>query len=187
MTDMTAWLRDAANYVVLDTETTGLYGQVIELGIVTLSGAVLLDERIRPTCLVEPGAFGVHGISDADVAGCRSFDEVWQDALALIAGREVITYNAAFDRSACARSHTSFPEAHDWLCAMEDYAPRYGNWNEHYQSWTWASLAAACRREGVQTDDLRPHSAVGDALATARLIHAVAMSEPGYWMPGEKG
>ena len=46
-------------YLFLDTETTGLYGEIIELSIVGIDGNVLFDKLLRPKCRIEEGAMAV--------------------------------------------------------------------------------------------------------------------------------
>ena len=47
------WATDP-RLVILDTETTGFDGEVIELGLVDADGRTLFDERFRPTCPIDP-------------------------------------------------------------------------------------------------------------------------------------
>ena len=47
------WATDP-NVLILDTETTGLHGQVIELGIIDHDGRVLIDERFNPPARLNP-------------------------------------------------------------------------------------------------------------------------------------
>jgi hypothetical protein len=58
-------MREPGAAVILDTETTGLDGYLVE---VAVTGAVLLDTLVSPGCPIEPGAQWVHGIADAGVA-----------------------------------------------------------------------------------------------------------------------
>ncbi len=196
------------NLAVLDSETTGLSGEVIELAIVDRDGQPLFDERIRPLCPVEPGAQAIHGISDADLADRPTIAELWPRLSEIFLNHHVIVYNKTFDVPRIAASMgAALPGwfegpgsdggnysdmyrpwqhlARTSECVMRAYAPVYGGWNDYHRSWRWAKLVDACHREKVVTDDLRAsHSALGDALRTLRLVHAVAL-KPDSSLPEE--
>lgn len=214
------WAHWTTRALVLDTETTDLDGEVIELAIVQAwDGTVLFNERFRPRYPVSAGALAVHGITDADLAGCGTFGEAWPRLRRRLASKgPLLIYNKVFDLGAMGRSldgtlpdwyknpdpatsdvRTGDPYSADhWLfhliswraqCVMEAYAPLAGMWSEWHGSYTWARLTAACEARGVDVSDLRPHSAVGDALATVRLIQACAQLDPADfpWIGKEHG
>jgi len=94
--------------VIFDTETTSLYGDVVELGSIILTDSgkrFIFNERCKPVEPIHPKAQAVHGISDADLAGCRTSETVvmeWlQDIkdLALQEHEEFVlcAHNLAFD------------------------------------------------------------------------------------------
>jgi hypothetical protein len=90
--------------VVLDTETTGLDGVVIEIAIVdACTGKTLLDTLVNPGDVkVSDGARAVHGITDRELAGAPSWAEILPAFLAAVRGRRILAYNAEFDSSAIA-------------------------------------------------------------------------------------
>lgn len=92
-------LENPEKFVLLDTETTGIGAadQVIELGILDLKGAVLLDTLVRPTCRISPEAMAVNGITEAMVADAPDWKAVWAQAEPLLKGKRILAYNAAFD------------------------------------------------------------------------------------------
>lgn len=79
------WAADS-NMLIVDTETTGLSGQVIEIAAVTLDGAPLLDTLVRATVPIEEGAHRVHGLSDTDVKGAPTWPEVVKQLQAVTRG-----------------------------------------------------------------------------------------------------
>ncbi len=84
--------------LILDTETTGLSGEVIELAIINLEGEVLYNGRFNPSLIVESGAVKVHGITRSMLRNEPFFDQrcdVIRDILAN--GDTHLAYNAAFD------------------------------------------------------------------------------------------
>ena len=174
------------NLAVLDTETTGLRGEVIELAIVNGAGETLFNARMKPSCQVEPGAHAVHGITDADLAGLPTIADYWPELREILNAHRVVIYNRSFDLPRLRQSldaampgwfddreqrdAAAFDQLHYTSeCVMLAYAPVWS------PSLRWAKLADACRREGVETADLgAAHSALGDCLRTLRLIRAVA-------------
>ena len=88
------------NFVVLDSETTGLGSPVdfVELAVAGPDGTTLFDSLIRPAVPVQPGAFAVHGLGKKTLAQASAFHEVYPDLLDILAGRRVVVYNAPYDR-----------------------------------------------------------------------------------------
>ena len=90
--------------VILDTETTDLHGDVIQLSVIDLHGTTLLSTLIRPLSPISDTAANVHGITDADVAGAPSMTEVAPRLQAVTRDKWVLAYNAPFDREALLRN-----------------------------------------------------------------------------------
>ncbi len=95
--------------IVLDTETTGMNmigahyeGHcIIEIGAVEVINRRLTGNNyhvyLKPDRLVDPEAFGVHGIADEFLADKPTFAEIADDFLAYIKGAELVIHNASFD------------------------------------------------------------------------------------------
>lgn len=95
--------------IVLDTETTGMNKngvhyeghRIIEIGAVEVINRRLTGNNfhvyIKPDRLVDPEAFGVHGISDDFLADKPVFSDIVDEFLAFIRGAELIIHNASFD------------------------------------------------------------------------------------------
>lgn len=168
------------NFVVLDTETTGLNrpAEICQIAIVDQDGVVLLDTLVKTKLPIPPGATAIHGITDADVAGAPSWPAVAFEVAAHLMRRDVIVYNAKFDRNMMHLSdeawnlpHTAWKEIGAWHCAMEAYARYHGEIHPYYGSFVWQKLSVACRIEGLPVIDA--HHAVGDALMTCQLVKYV--------------
>jgi DNA polymerase III subunit epsilon len=91
--------------IILDTETTGLIPtdghKLIEIG-----GIEMVNRRftgrhfhryLNPQRPVDPGAFAVHGLSDAFLRDKPLFSETVEEFLAFIGESELIIHNAPFD------------------------------------------------------------------------------------------
>ncbi len=95
--------------IVLDTETTGMNKlgihyeghNIIEIGAVEVINRRLTGRHfhvyIKPTRLVDPEAFKVHGISDEFLQTKPTFAEIADKFLNFIRGSELVIHNAPFD------------------------------------------------------------------------------------------
>jgi hypothetical protein len=84
--------------LILDTETTDLWGAICELGVVDAhSGEVLIDTLVNPGIPITEGARWIHAITDRDVAGAPAGPDVLPNLLAVTRGRHVLAYGADFD------------------------------------------------------------------------------------------
>lgn len=90
--------------VVVDVETTGLAtrrgGRVIEVGAVALEGGVVVAEFDTLIDAGEPisyGAFRVHGISEAMLAGRPDPADAWRMFHEFIGHAPLVAHNALFD------------------------------------------------------------------------------------------
>ena len=92
--------------IVFDTETTGLRPEdgdrVIEIGGVELENRFptgrYFHVYINPDGKeVDPGAYNVHGISNADLADKPLFADIVQDFLDFISDANLVAHNAGFD------------------------------------------------------------------------------------------
>jgi DNA polymerase III epsilon subunit-like protein len=172
------WVRSPRT-LVLDTETTDLDGYLVQLAVIrACDGAVLLDTLVNPEAPISAGAQRVHGLTEADLKDAPTFAQIADEVLAVLRGRRVVTYNAAFDRGIldnevvrlaggwnvryayhAAREVFRRPR---WRCAMELYAQFYGDWSERHGDYRWQPLPGG------------DHTALGDARATRDLLQWMA-------------
>lgn len=93
------------DYIVLDTETTGLPDENGLPDIVTLGIAVVRDREItesvefktRPQRRISEEAQSVHGISSEQAAAFESFDFQWNQIAAYLKNQLIVIHNASFD------------------------------------------------------------------------------------------
>lgn len=138
--EMAEWARGVLadpKTVVLDTETTGLEGYVCELAVLNGQGEFLVNTLVNPMAPVEPGAFNVHRLGEAELSAAPAFDAVWPALSTAIKGRRVIVYNAKFDsgvvRRELARLHIPIPNL-PWEDAMVPYSNWLdGCWDARYK------------------------------------------------------
>lgn len=95
--------------IVLDTETTGMNKlgvhyeghRIIEIGAVEVINRRPTGRHyhvyVKPDRLVDPEAYGVHGISDEFLADKPTFDQIAEEFIDFIRGGELVIHNAAFD------------------------------------------------------------------------------------------
>lgn len=153
--------------IVLDTETTGLDPRdghrLIEIACLELHNGIRTGaeyvSRINPERLVDPEAYAVHGISDADLVGAPVFAEIYGDFLAFIGDDPLVIHNAEFDlrfvNAELARIGAApipSTRAIDTLTMARRRFPG-----------AQASLDALCRRFGIDTSARVRHGARLDA------------------------
>jgi DNA polymerase-3 subunit epsilon len=91
---------DEIEFVVIDTETTGLFSRdrIIEIGVVAFKGKDILEEW---STLINPmrdvGPTQIHGVTASMVSIAPTFGDIANDLARLINGRVIICHNASFD------------------------------------------------------------------------------------------
>jgi len=162
-------LLERTDWVILDTETTGLTrgDEIIQIGILGSDGTVLFDSYVRPTQVIPPSAIAIHGITDEDVADSPTYPEIFKQLQTVLAGKIVVIYNAAYDlrllRQTGEKYRLPMPgiQADQVECAMLQYSAYVGEFWED-GSYKWQRLTGG------------DHSALGDCWATLSLIKRMA-------------
>ena len=157
--------------VILDTETTGLDGWIVQVAVIDVQGRVLLDTLIHPQQPIPDTATAIHGITDADVSEAPTFGNVFAELSRLLEGQRVVVYNKAFDMGRLwdevYRLHggdqAAWCEADAWLaryrwqCAMERWSAWVGEVRENGE-YRWQRLPGG------------DHTALGDCQATLAVL-----------------
>lgn len=175
-------LLDADNFCIIDTETTGLgkEDQIIELGLVS-SSSLHWQTYVKPTIPISESATHIHGITYEKVNDSSYFEDVFLNLWKTVRNRDIVIYNADFDlrlirQSLKARGmQIAFPVSDrrgcqiftnggSIHCAMKYYSKYIGEWNDHFESYTWQKLPGG------------NHTALGDCLATLEIIKQMAKS-----------
>ena len=172
------------NYVVIDTETTGLFDAVgapgiISLGVVQVDKGDTVDGKeflFRPHRPITDEAYKIHGISQEQVQRYPTFDKQWPQISQYFSKRLVVIHNAAFDWPLIVdhieRYNTSPPLIEGVFCSQRAAQP-------------WAQAAGIpCSERGPSLDTLseylgldnlrhannNQHGALIDARQTANVI-----------------
>lgn len=171
--------------VCLDTETTGVSrteDRIIEVGCVELVGGQPTGRVLHRYCnpaprRVNPGAFAVHGLSNAFLADKPPFDAIVDELLAFIRGAQLVIHNAPFDvgmlNAEFARLYD--PPAplvvDDVVDTMRDARKRLAGKDGKGKSWSLDALAAHFKISTAARS--RHHGALVDAEILAAVYRAL--------------
>lgn len=154
-----------SDVLILDTETTDLDGEIIELAIINLKGETVFNHRFKPVTPVSAGAQAVHGISTDMLANEPRFIEHESSISSLLeCAKLVLIYNAAFD---VPRLHQTYHMHERELpkfktdCIMEQYAAFCGEWSDYHGNYKYQPLGGG-------------HSAESDCKAALATLHEMA-------------
>ncbi len=162
-------------FAVVDLETNGLRprsDRIVEVAVCQLDAQAVL-ERSYAT-LVNPGGevgrTDIHGIRPEDVRGAPNFAEVAPQLWELLRGRVLVAHPASFDipflASELRRCGAMLP-TEAVLCTGElARAYMLGGQSRYQRGWR---LQDCCRMAGIRIEGA--HHALGDATATAKLLH----------------
>ncbi|MEG4306848.1 3'-5' exonuclease [Microcoleus sp. D3_18a_C4] len=173
------WARDELSkddWVILDTETTGLHNaEIVEIAIVSHTGETLLNTLIKPSISIPADVVAIHGIGDEMVADAPSFPEVYSQIVQALEGKRCFIYNAAFDIQIldyCRRLHNleSFHLSRRYECVMTWHAQWAGDWSYYHESYRWHPLDGG-------------HRALGDCLAALERIKRIAADSDTFHCP----
>ncbi|UWR25055.1 3'-5' exonuclease [Sulfitobacter sp. S223] len=168
-------LRDLV-YVVFDTETTGLdpvTDEVVQLGAVrVVNGKIVQGEAfetlVNPEMTIPKRSTDVHRISNEMVTDAPYFSAVCTEFHAFSKESVFVAHNAAFDMAFLHKQtqKTGLRFDHPVLDTVLMSAAIFGGSAVH-------TLDAICDRLGVCIPQTQRHTAMGDAVATARALVAM--------------
>lgn len=163
------------NYIVIDTETTGISEQdeILQISIIDENGSTLLNEYCRPEHITEwPEAEKVHGISYKDVKNKPTLKELLPKISSIINSYDVIAgYNVEFDLNFVKRQNPNI----DWTTkrtydVMKAFAPIYGEFNEKYGTYKFKSLSVCAKYYGYE---FHAHNSLEDCRATLHCLKSI--------------
>ncbi len=155
-------------YIVLDTETTGLdsgYHEILSLSIVDNMGNVLFNSLFNVFAKSWEDAQFVNGISPSMVRDKRYIYEYAAEIQTILSrAKGVVCYNAGFDLSFLGNIGFITPRL---LCdVMLDFAEIYGAYNDYWGNYTWQKLTTCASYYNFNWDNLKAHNSLADTLAT---------------------
>lgn len=171
------WARtvlDAGTALILDTETTGLgyADEIVQIAIIDLAGTALLDTFVKPTRPIPHDAYRIHRIANATVAQSPSFADLVPQLRQILAGAEVLIYNAAYDERLLEQSAQAHRLDHEvpifgvdaYRCVMEQYSAWVGDYSSYHRNYRYQPLPGG------------DHTALGDCRACLEVIRRMAMA-----------
>jgi DNA polymerase-3 subunit epsilon len=123
------------DYIVLDTETTGLPDENGLPDIVTIGFTVVRNRKIaesvefktRPQKQISEEAQSIHGITNEQAAGFDAFDSQWNQIAEYLKDQLIVIHNASFDwpilLDHVARYGLSMPPVQGVFCSQKAAIP----------------------------------------------------------------
>jgi DNA polymerase III epsilon subunit-like protein len=142
-----------SDFVVMDTETTGLGpgAEIVEISIIDAYGAELFTSLVRPAMPILPELVAIHGITNGMVCNAPSWADVHDCVMHLFANKKIAIYNSEYDlRMLQQCSQFAGCRLPDHLerqakCVMQIYSKYKGEWSDHHGNWRWHKLSTAAR------------------------------------------
>lgn len=159
------------DYIVLDTETTGLADESGLPDIVTLGITIVRDREIaesaefetRPQKRISEEAQSIHGITNERASGFDSFESQWSQIANYLKNQLVVIHNASFDWPILLdhvdRNDLALPDIQGIFCSQKAAIP-------------WAlAMNLPCSGRGPSLDTLTKTLGVEDLRAKVEGIH----------------
>jgi len=154
--------------VLLDTETTALYGaEIVGIAIVNPLGEPLLNTLIKPTIPIPSKARQIHGITDKRVADVAAFPGIYPQIAKVFKDKRILIYNAEFDiiilNYCCELYNLSILKLQKRSEFLMEWAAQWrGDWSNNYKDYKYFPLPDG------------NHRALGDCIAALELIKRIA-------------
>ena len=163
------------DYIVLDTETTGLPDEnglpdIVTLGIAAVSNREIAESvefKTRPQKRISEEAQSIHGITNEQAAAFESFDLQWHQIAEYLTNRLIVIHNASFDwpilLNHVARNELAMPPIQGVFCSQKAATP-------------WAqAMNLPCSHRGPSLDILAEALAVESLRAKEGGFHGSAI------------
>jgi DNA polymerase-3 subunit epsilon len=168
------------NYVILDTETTGLKdAEICQIAIIDKHGTTLLNTYVKPTRAIPASATAIHHITNTMVEGAPAWSDISPLLVPLLTNCDVIAFNAVFDRKMMHKSaeavglpKTDWKTLGRWWCAMLAFSEIYGVRDRQRAGFRYQSLQTAAKHYGIRVSGA--HTALDDCLTTLAVVKAIA-------------
>ena len=178
------------DYIVLDTETTGLPDEnglpdIVTLGITWVRNreiAQSIEFKTRPRKRISEEAQAVHGITNEQAATFEPFDSQWQQIAEYLKGQLIVIHNAGFDwpilLDHVARYGLATPKIKGVFCSQKAAI----SWAQarklpcSYRGPSLDTLTDVLGVENLRTKCDRLHGARIDSRQTASIIEAARLN-----------
>lgn len=159
-------------YAVIDVETTGgraSRSRITEIAIVLTDGQQVLDQwssLVNPETYIPAGIVELTGITQEMVADAPKFYEVARKVVEMTEGAVFVAHNARFDYSFVREEfrRLGYTYTRKQLCTVRLSRQAFPGMPSY-------SLGKLCPRLGIE--NAARHRAMGDAAATAELLHRI--------------
>ena len=183
------------NFVVIDTETTGLSPSrdaLVEVAAVRFEGWKPVEKfttLINPGKKISPSASAINGITDAMVADAPSFDQIIDSLDSFVGKSNLVGHNISFDLKFLYRHGYNFTSSKrhyydtcaiskkvlkkqkaKWDREIEEYVVDDDDYDYDVENY---KLTTLCNYYKIR-DDMFAHRALSDALATGILFKLLA-------------
>lgn len=182
------------DFIILDTSTTDLYSEVIDIAIIDNHKNILFNQLIKPRFETEiaEDVFDVHNISMSMLKDKKELSFYIEELTDIFSKyKNIFIYNAEFDIYCLQHSlksnniDKSFKDAfncHDSniVCAMLDYAYYYNDFNDYFLDYTYQKLSTAARRFKFDDYDdydeilINSRKSLRDCIMTLHVIDSIA-------------
>lgn len=167
-------MSDTTAFTIFDTETTGLDPlkghKIIEIAGVRIENGIIMEEQtfesmVNPERSLSPEAMQVNHITEEDVCGAQTIDQVLPAFLDFATGSTLVAHNADFDmrflesEKECCWGYISLPPC---ICTMRLSRALYPNEFRH-------TLDAMVHRFNLTPSEHR-HRALPDVILTAQSL-----------------
>ena len=165
----------SSQYVVLDTETTGIgdMDTITELSIISIDGKVLFTSLFNPQRPLDEKITKITGITDEMLKDAPLFAEKADEILEILTGKTVLGWNVGFDRKMVERAYSTASMSQpfcEWECAMKMYHIMRMDGKGK-----WPKLQEALNAEGIVRS--QEHRATGDCYDTLAVLKNLAGAE----------
>ena len=163
------------DYIVLDTETTGLPNEngppdIVALGITVVKNRKIAESvefKTRPQKQISEEAQSIHGITNEQAAGFDAFDSQWNQIAEYLKDQLIVIHNASFDwpilLDHVARYGLSMPPVQGVFCSQK-------------AAIAWAqAVDLSCSHRGPSLDTLTKVLGVENLRAKTNGIHGAGI------------
>ncbi len=175
------------DYLVLDTETTGLpddngLPDIVTLGIIVVRNREITESvefETRPQRCISDEAQAVHGITNEQATGFESFESQWNQIAGYLADQLIVIHNASFDwpilLDHVERYCLKLPKVQGVFCSQKAAIPwaQAMNLQCSHRGPSLDMLTKALHVEDLRAEGGGIHGAKIDSQQTAQVVEAM--------------